>query len=72
MEIYALWAEDGTLAWFENRGGRFKEEEGLFGAGITELFYMTALGVSAGDSKSPLGADSGERLGETERGGAYA
>lgn len=66
MEVYALWAEDGTLAWFENRGGRFEEEEGLLGADVVELFYMISLGVSAGDSKSTLGADSGDGLGETK------
>ena len=66
MEVYALWAEDGTLAWFENRGGWFEEEEGLLGADVVELFNMVALGVSAGDSESTLGADSGDMLGETK------
>lgn len=71
MEIYALWAENGALAWFENRGGRFEEEEGFLGADIVELFYMISLGVSAGVSKSTLGADSGEWLGRPRR-KAYA
>lgn len=66
MEIYALWAEDGTLARFKDRGGRFEEEEGFLGADIIELFYVVSLGVSAGISKSTLGADSGERLDEMD------
>ena len=68
MEVHALWAEDGALAWFENRGGRFEEEEGFLGADIVELFDVVSLGVSAGGSESTLGADSGERLGEMEGG----
>lgn len=66
MEIYALWAEDGTLARFKDRGGRFEEEEGFLGADIIELFYVVSLGVSAGNSKSTLGADTGERLDEMD------
>lgn len=66
MEVYAFWAEDGTLAGFKNRGGRFKEEEGFLGTDIVELFYMVSSGASAGGFKSILGADSGERLGEME------
>ena len=43
MEGHALWAEDGTLAWFEDGGGGFEEEKGFLGADIVELFYVVAL-----------------------------
>lgn len=42
MQGHALGPEDGTLARFEDRGGRFEEEEGLLGADVVELFDMVA------------------------------
>ena len=66
MEVYALWAEDGALTWFKNRGGRFEKEEGFLGACIVKFFNVISLGVSAGGSQSTLGADSGGRLGGRE------
>lgn len=42
MQGHAAGAEDGTLARFEDRGGRFEEEEGLLGADVVELFDMVA------------------------------
>lgn len=67
MEGCALGAEDGTLARFKDRRGGFEEEEGGFGADVVELFYVVSSGVSAGGSKSILGADGrGRRLGEME------
>lgn len=63
MEIYALWAEDGTLARFKDRGGRFEEEEGFLGADIVELFYVVSLGVSGiissdADNFAAIGRDA--------------
>lgn len=73
MEVYPLWAEDGALAGFEDRGGWFQEEEGFLGAGIVELFYMISFGVSAGGAKSTLGRRQRRAVGEREgERGAYA
>lgn len=58
MEIYALWAENGALAWFENRGGRFEEEEGFLGADIVELFYMICIVSSNADNFAAVGRDT--------------
>lgn len=60
MEVYALWAEDGALARFEDRGGRFKEEERFLGPDIVELFYMVSWDVSAGKILSQLRAQSAD------------
>ena len=48
MEGDAPWAEDGAPARFEDRGGRFEEEEGFLGPDVVEFFDVVALGESAG------------------------
>ena len=45
MQVHALGPEDGTLARFEDRGGRFEEEEGFLGADVVELFDVVAFCV---------------------------
>ena len=47
MQVHALGPEDGTLARFEDRGGRFEEEEGFLRADVVELFDVVAFCVSA-------------------------
>ena len=48
MQVYALWAEDGACVWEEDGGRRFEEEEGLFGFGVVEFFYVVADGEVRG------------------------
>ena len=69
MEVHALWAEDGASAWFEDRGGRFEEEEGFRGADIVELSDVVSFGVSAGGPLSQPWAQTAESgWGEMEGG----
>ena len=75
MEGDALWAEDGTLTRFEDRGGRFEEEEGFLGPDVVEFFDVVALGeISWTVSRVNLGAAGiGRAVGVEERvGRAYA
>ena len=48
MEGDAPWAEDGALPRFEDRRGRFEEEEGFLGPDVVEFLDVVALRESDG------------------------
>lgn len=59
VEVYACGAEDGAFGGEEDGGGRFEEEEGLFGALVVE--FGDVVGVVAADADYLFGRVSIEQ-----------